>query len=81
MIATATVRPLKADRILLLGSAPAPLLPSVHEFWELWTVNASAKQADYLGLGPPKVSVVDLGFFSERGRSVSLEQVADLNLG
>lgn len=80
-IAAATVRPLKTDRILLLGSAPTPSLPQDPNSWELWSVNASARQADLLGLGPPAVTVVDRGFFTEPSRSGARAQVTPLDLG
>lgn len=80
-LAAAIVRPLKTDRILLLGSAPMPSLPQDPNSWKLWAVNASARQADMLGLGPPSVTVVDRGFFTEPNRSVARAQVTPLDLG
>lgn len=80
-VAAVSVRPLRTSRILLLGSAPAPSLPPDSTSWALWTVNASARQAELLALGSPVVTVVDLGFFSESTRSGARKQVSQLDLG
>lgn len=80
-LASASVRSLRADHILLLGSAPEPLLPEPIDKWTLWTVNASARHAAQLELGTPRVSVVDRGFFTEKGRSGALRQVETIDLG
>lgn len=80
-LASASVRSLRADHILLLGSAPEPLLPEPIDKWTLWTVNASARHAAQLELGTPRVSVVDRGFFTEKSRSGALRQVETIDLG
>lgn len=80
-VAAVAVRPLRSSRILLLGSAPTPSLPPDPNSWALWTVNASARQAELLALGSPAVTVVDRGFFSESSRSVAREQIAHLDVG
>lgn len=80
-VAAVSVRPLRTSRILLLGSAPTPSLPPDPDSWALWTVNASARQAELLALGSPAVTVVDLGFFSESTRSGARKQVSQLDLG
>jgi len=80
-LAADVVRPLRTRKILVLGSSPTPRLPLDLESWELWAVNASVRQADRLGLGPPAVTVVDRGLFTEPTRSGALRQVRNLDLG